>query len=53
MLARPLTVVSDPMSGFFGIHKKYVSQFIIKLIGSLNKLRISTLMDSKLHLIFS
>src|SRR5271155_3956650 len=24
MLARPLTTVSDPMSGFFGIHKKYV-----------------------------
>lgn len=24
MLARPLTTVSDPMSGFFGISKKYV-----------------------------
>ena len=24
MLARPLTTASDPMSGFFGIHKKYV-----------------------------
>ena len=25
MLARPLTTVSDPMSGFFGIQKKFVS----------------------------
>ena len=25
LLARPLTTASDPMSGFFGIHKKYVS----------------------------
>lgn len=27
MLAMPLTTVSDPMSGFFGIQKSYVSIF--------------------------
>ena len=28
MLARPLTTASDPMSGFFGIHKKFVPPFV-------------------------
>jgi len=27
LLARPLTSASDPMSGFFGIHKKYVLSY--------------------------
>jgi len=27
LLARPLTSASDPMSGFFGIHKKYVPSY--------------------------
>jgi len=52
MLARPLTTASDPMSGFFGIHKKYVSiSSVIVINNSLNKHPASILMDSKSLLI--
>jgi dolichol-phosphate mannosyltransferase len=37
MLARPLTTASDPMSGFFGIHKKFVSPEIIALTRQFEK----------------